>query len=134
MSDFTDGYLVKDRLIKTQSEEIEKLKAKNTELKNLILEQDHKLQKIVSSAGIEKIEIFPNGEKIIRLTRQVEILKKALEFYADGTNYESVYEDDEMDLHRLIDREDVCFDGDALYFGHAGKRARQALKECEGIE
>lgn len=61
-------------------------------------------------------------------------LVEALEFYADGTNYESIYEDDEMDLHRIIDREDVSFDEDHIYFGHAGEKARKALQECEGIE
>ena len=56
-------------------------------------------------------------------------LIEALEFYADGTNYESIYEDDEMDLHRIIDREDVSFDEDHIYFGHAGEKARKALKD-----
>lgn len=60
-------------------------------------------------------------------------LREGLEFYADGTNYEAIYEDDEMDLHRIIDREDVSFDEDDKYFGHAGKKSRAALSEASEI-
>lgn len=72
--------------------------------------------------------------EIEQLQKQNEELIEALKFYADGLNYESVYEDDEMDLHIKIDREDVCFDEDDQYFGYAGDFARKTLaKFSKGI-
>lgn len=65
---------------------------------------------------------------ILEMEKRAEELVKALEFYA-GDNYESVYEDDEMDLDRLLDREDVSFDETDKYFGRAGSKAREALKQ-----
>lgn len=62
------------------------------------------------------------------MEKRAEELVKALEFYA-GDNYESVYEDDEMDLNRLLDRDDVSFDETDKYFGCAGSKAREALKQ-----
>lgn len=63
--------------------------------------------------------------------RLLPLLQKAVEManYYGGENYESCYEDDEMDLNRILDREDVSFDEQDKYFGYAGKKAREFLSE-----
>lgn len=71
-------------------------------------------------------------EKFQKLEAALKDAVEALEFYG-GDNYESVYEDDEMDLNRKIDREDVSFAESDKYFGCAGVKARQALERIRKV-
>lgn len=66
------------------------------------------------------------SERESKLIEALKVACRTLDFYGDALNYESVYEDDEMDLHRKIERGDVCYDEDDQYFGYAGENARAA--------
>jgi hypothetical protein len=68
-------------------------------------------------------------DRIKDLEAQLAEANAVAEFYGDADNYGEVYEDDEMDLFRMIDSEDICFDQTDKHFGAAGERARQYLKK-----
>lgn len=67
------------------------------------------------------------------LIARVKKLEAALQFYADKSNWEDLYDEHfEGDIAHLMDIDDVEIrknsDG-SLYYSCAGKRAREALEE-----
>lgn len=96
---------------------IEKLKAENANLKQA-LELNRQVADAINDNGQQ---VFECQQLISKLTRQVEILKKALEFYADKKSYKIMWTDDDGNLGSLV-------------FFDQGLKAEESLKECEGVK
>jgi len=62
-------------------------------------------------------------EKLIREKEKTEKLREALEFYADISNPNSIFDPD------YDEEDDDCEFIESTQFTHFGKRAREALKE-----
>ena len=99
--------------------EIEKLQSKNSELKK---ERQSYLD----------ISIM-HGKDLAKLTLQRDTLKKALEFYADKDNWVNVNRSNRYFLART-DSDSVQHHTAEGPVDIAGKTARKALQEVEGLE
>lgn len=89
-----------------------------------------KLQKDWEQAATQN---YADKCEIEKLKKQNEIMREALEFYADIERWKTV-EHCELKSKIRIDAADfdAKIDNDMMYF-IAGKRARQALKDVEGV-
>lgn len=72
-------------------------------------------------------------ERIAKLTKQNDVMREALKFYADGNSWVTRYIYDAYDdnVEGVIDDSDLESTGGTFSLG--GKRARQALKDVEGV-
>lgn len=116
--------------------EIEKLKAENAGKSIQISGMETEINRL----AYELDKSRDSHMKIIaKLTKQNEIMKKALEFYADGNNWSTINNMANVITYDRLEHDKDLGDGTFLISEEtddkdvSGKRARLALQECEGI-
>ncbi len=107
--------------------EYEKLKAENNRLQ----------EQIVYTVDAIKEDMNENSETITKLTLQRDIMKKALEFYADGNNWSTINHMASVVTYDRLEYDKDLGDG-AFQINEetndkdvSGMRARKALQEAE---
>lgn len=127
LNKLAEGISAREESIIAEHELRIKIEAENAELKELA--EGFRCQLVN-----ERNDYFDEHKQVIKLTRQRDIMKKALEFYADRENWRNpnpiIFNDNRSMGHDLSYENP---DDENCHKQHGGKTARKALQEAEGI-